>query len=407
MTSLGRTAMGAKSLFPFFARSKSMASAVLDPKSYDEAEIAAIETVPNRVIECSGTVTFSSLGYPTRVSSTPALARYVDVMHEGRAEATFRDFLQGITEEELKLLQIVTKAILENSTTRYGQRKVATGSLLRALVIVRAIRAIYPEKSRLIYEIGHGCGYVGALLLADGYAYASTDIAQAFYVYQNNLLNQLAPGRVTELANGGDLGAISSVKPGHALHIPWWQFYKSRPSAALAVDAVTCNHALAEMHPNSLSYVIKIARLMLTNPDSAFVFEGWGSTVNTPIWAVAKRFSDLGYSIAHNNITGSVFVPEDREVARGCLRLPIAHRTDPVFDVAPYMEAAFVQQFHPSIYITPESPLSKRFTDQTEQWKQRATVTYDDVCAMFRAESGISDLTTEDEYFSQFTDSPY
>ena len=57
---------------------------------------------------------------------------------------------------------------------------VATGSILRALLIVRTLKALYPEKKRLVFEIGHGSGYVGALLLADGYAYASTDIVQAF-----------------------------------------------------------------------------------------------------------------------------------------------------------------------------------------------------------------------------------
>lgn len=337
----------------------------------------------------------------------PALARFVDVMHEGRAEATFRDFLEAVTDDEMRLLQVVTRAICENSEEVYGQRRIATGSLLRALVIVRSIRALYPEKKRLIFEIGHGSGYVGALLAADGYAYASTDIAQAFYLHQNHLLNRLCPGGVIELAEGGAFSEIKSVKPGTALHIPWWEFYKAKPASALEVDAVTCNHALAEMHPNSLSYVIRFARDMLKKADGSFVFEGWGSTVKTPIWAVSKRFSDLGYVIAHNNVTGSVYVPEDSGASKGCLKQPVAHRTDPVFDAGPYPEAGFVQQFHPPVYITPESSLSDRFTKNMDTVKRQAKHGYDDVCAMLRSELGSSDLTTDDEYFSIYTGSPY
>ena len=381
---------------------------ILSTQAYDSAENKALERMPNRIIECSGTVTFSSLGYPTRITSQAALGRYVDVMHEGRAEATFRQFLKGVSEEEFDLLRDVSEAVASNAEQNYGRRAIATGSLLRALVIVRAIKALYPDKTSLVFEIGHGCGYVGALLMADGYAYASTDIAQAFYIYQNHLLNRLRPGKVTELAvTGGGLDAATNVKPGHALHIPWWKFYQANPTPPFAVNAVTCNHALAEMHPNSLSYVLKFARMLLSKPDSAFVFEGWGSTVSTPIWAIAKRFSDLGYTIAHNNITGSVFVPEASDFTAGSLKLPLAHRTDPVFDAEPYGNAGFIQQFHPPIYINPESSASKMLTQDEARLQAGGTKSYEEVCAMFRSVLRSDDLTSEDERFSIFTDSPY
>lgn len=380
----------------------------LSVEAYDKAEAKALESVPNRIIECSGTVTFSSLGYPTRVKTQAALGRYVDVMHEGRAEATFQQFLQGVTEEELGLLRRVSEAIAVNSEQNYGRRAVATGSLLRALVIVRTITALYPDKSSLIFEIGHGCGYVGALLLAQGYAYASTDIAQAFYVYQNNLLNRLVPGKVRELAtSSGGMEDIGAIKPGHAVHIPWWKFYRATPNPAFSANAVTCNHALAEMHPNSLSYVLKVAKLVLKESDSAFVFEGWGSTVSNPIWTISKRFSDLGYTIAHNNITGSVFAPEGSGFADGALSLPLPHRTDPVFDAEPYGNAAFIQQFHPPIHINPDSAASSAILADNSAREAQPTRSYEDVCNMFRSVLKHDDLRSEDEKFSLFTDSPY
>lgn len=370
-----------------------------------------METMPNRIIECSGTVTFSSLGYPTRVATMRSLQRFVDVMHEGRAEATFRDFLGGgVTPQELELLRTVTRAINENANFHYGVSACATGSLLRALVIFRALTHLYPDKKNLIFEVGHGSGYVGALLLAAGYPYASTDITQAFYLHQSHLLETLAPGRVLELATDPrDFDQVETVEPGHALHIPWWKYYSANPAPKLKVSAVTCNHAFAEMHQNARSYVLKHSSMMLNRDNGAVVFEGWGSTVHTQIWEVTKRFSDIGYVIAHNNITGSVFVPSDCSFAEGALSLPqnqpeptkkwFGHTDRPSNDDA--------TAYHPPIYITSNSPASKLMTDGMARQQGEMTIAFGDVMEMFRSEIGIADLTTADEYFSILTDSPY
>ncbi|MEG3592528.1 MAG: hypothetical protein VX354_04455 [Pseudomonadota bacterium] len=364
---------------------------------YDAAESSALESIPNRIIECTRAVSFSDAGYPTRVRSSSALVRYVDVMHEGRASSTFHELLRGITNDEFNLLKTVTRAIKDNSEKQYKKKMVATGSLLRALLIVRTLKALYPEKKRLVFEIGHGSGYVGALLLADGYAYASTDIVQAFYVYQNNLLEELIPGQVTDLVNGGELTSINSIKPGHAVHVPWWKFYSVTPNINMSVDAVTCNHALAEMHPNSLHYILHLAKMMLQKKDGSFVFEGWGDVTNAPIWSVAKKFSDLGYVIAHNNMTEAVYLPEDNKAAQGCIKF-----VEGELDANVSME----EQFHPPIHISSDSPLSKRITSNLESINDNLSVTYKDVCDMFASELGSKDLLSDDEKFFKLTDGP-
>jgi len=378
------------------------ASSGFDVAQYDQLEAAAMETMPNRIIQCALPVTFGSLGYPIRVEKNRSLVRFVDVMHETRSFGTFHDHLRGVTEHEFGLLRQVTRATRENSLKRYGSARIATSSLLRALVMYRSLTALYPEKGRLIFEIGHGSGYLGALLVADGYAYASTDVTQGFYVHQNHLLNTLIPGKVTELATGGDFPSVSEVKPGHALHVPWWKFYSASPKTDLTVDAVTCNHTLAEMHLNARSYAIKFARMMLRNPDSAFVFEGWGTTIHTPIWAVTKRFCDLGYVVAHNDLSGSVFVPNDGGATEGTLELPLPHKVGPLGNPNGFPESEYIRQYHPPIYVNPDSPLSKRFTDGLATAHQNVKIGYEPLMAMFQEELGESDLISDDERFTEF-----
>lgn len=381
----------------------------LTPETYDAAEAAGAAALSNRVIEASGTVTFASLGYPTRAQTLGAVGRYVDVMHEGRSEATFRDILcGGITQEEFALLERVTQAVCANSEKLYGRRRVATASLLRALAVVRAIRILYPDRDSPVLEVGAGSGYVGALLLADGYPYACTDIAQGFYLHQSHILQRLASAGFIELATDrAGFGEIRQLRPGQALHIPWWKFYAVDPQIALRVAVVTCNHALAEMHPNGRSYVLTVAHRMLDRARGSFIFEGWGSTVNTPIWAVAKRFADLGYVIAHNNVSASMFVPQDGALAEGGLRLPVPPRSDPVFEAADYASGGFVQQYHPPIYQTPHSTLSRRYVEGMEAVRASANVDIAAVFTMMRRHLGTDDLATDDERFSVLVGSPY
>jgi hypothetical protein len=373
---------------------------ILTIEQYGEAERAGAERSCNRIIQCCAPTLFLHYAYPTTVASMTGLRRYVDVMHEGRVAATFRDYLEGITEHEFELLYRVTRAVAELAEARYGRRLVATASLLRALHLVRQIRFLHPEPNVTIFEIGHGSGFVGALLIAAGYGYASTDITEGFYVYQNHLMNALAPGRVIELATDPrPLSDLAGLEPGTALHVPWWKFMVAAPEGPFTCEVVTCNHALAEMHVNALSYSLAFGRRMLAPRDGAFVFEGWGATEFCPIWAVAKRFADLDYVIAHNNMPVSVFVPANTANAKGALRLPLPWRKDVVRHANAYPQQAFIETFHPPIYITDNNPLSALITAGREAIKPRYNKTLGDVEAMWRQVLGRDDLASDDERF--------
>jgi hypothetical protein len=161
---------------------------LLTVEDYDAAERAALDTAPNRIVECCQPTTFITESYPVRIASTRAAGRYVDVMHEGRSQGTFDALLSGITRGELDLMQRVATKIAAMTAHYYGRRQVPRSAMLRALNVVRHIRYLYPEPPAVVFEVGAGSGYVGALLVELGYSYAATDITQAFYLFQSHML---------------------------------------------------------------------------------------------------------------------------------------------------------------------------------------------------------------------------
>jgi hypothetical protein len=99
--------------------------------------------------------------------------------------------------------------------------------------VVRQIDILFPNRQQIVLEVGGGSGYIGALLLEMGIRYISTDIAQAFYVVQNHVLNAIKPGKVIELATEErHFLEMDTIPQGHAVHVPWWKFVVKRPASA-------------------------------------------------------------------------------------------------------------------------------------------------------------------------------
>jgi hypothetical protein len=250
----------------------------LSPVDYDAAEQEAMENVPNRIIECCGPVTFVAVGYPTRIRTLHGARRFIDATHEWRTELTFRDLIAALTDQEMSLLRDVASKVAAMSEQIYERRAVPRSALLRAMAVVRQIDILFPHRQQIVLEIGGGSGYVGALLVQMGVRYVSTDVTQAFYVVQNHVLNAVASGRITELAvEPGAFFDLDSLPAGYAVHVPWWKFVAADPRLKFAVDLVTCNHAMLEMHENALKYNCSIARELLAGDGlRCFLFERMG-----------------------------------------------------------------------------------------------------------------------------------
>jgi hypothetical protein len=241
------------------------------------------------------------------------VSRYVDVMHETRAERDLGSLLRGLTDEETTLACDVNRLVARLTKRLFGEARFTTGSLFRAMNIFRHVRMMFPERRITVLEIGPGSGYLGALLLLSGHRYVATDITQPFYLFQNLLWNEVLPNRVHELATADDDVGVLLREPGPAaIHVPWWKYmswYRSMPR--WPVDLVTANHVLCEMMKWGRIYSLKIARSLLANGAAApaFAFEGWGFEA-TPSGQVLAEFEQNGFAMTLND--GSFTIMEPR-----------------------------------------------------------------------------------------------
>ncbi len=295
---------------------------MLTVRDYERREQEGIAKLPNRSLLTVEPVAFGRTGYPTRVRFESELWKYLDVMHETRFERDLDHLLEGgLTPEEFGQMRDVAERVRDFSMTQFSRPLSTRSSLLRSLNIYNELCSVLGAAAGRVFEIGPGSGYVGCLLMLNGWSYASTDVAQAFYLLQNRLWHSMTNGRVAELAT--DARWDGGLVPGGAVHFPWWEFFRLLDGDVPSFDIVTCNHALAEMHPDSLSMALIIARKMLSGAGvKAFVFQGWGKQSWVHHSMVSRQFHRFGFRLVHNDDRITVFVPEDNENAAAAARLP-------------------------------------------------------------------------------------
>ena len=143
--------------------------------------------------------------------------------------------------------------------------------LFPPIAILRAVEAIAGARGRRlkIFEIGPGSGYLGAYLINAGHSYASMDITQALYLWQNRLFASIAADGQEWVCDEG-AGA-------NCIHVPWWQFARYHEALPIAADIVVCDGAMGEMDTLGLFYNLRIARAMVDASDcAAFMFRRIG-----------------------------------------------------------------------------------------------------------------------------------
>jgi hypothetical protein len=267
--------------------------------AYDRAEQSAMLRLSNRAIEACSAAAFAHTGYPTRVSSEAELWRYADVMQDGRAKASF-DQLGGLTEHEFKLLQNATVEAADATAKHCAKRIVPKDAAMRALLAYREIDAFYPGAR--VFELGPGSGYLGAMLDFDGHDYRSTDITQAFHLWQGMLVSDR--------------------------QMPWWDWMDiDRPD--FPVDVITVNHALNEMQPRALQYLIVRAERMLGTKGAMFV-ESWGAEYHRTTAQTASLFDKRGW---HASTQGACHVLTPPTFDTVPEKAPLAERTKTWADV--------------------------------------------------------------------------
>jgi len=295
---------------------------ILEVEKYNKLEQKALEDLPNRVVEMCRTVMFNSEGYPVRVSNEKELWKYLDVMHETRFLHNINEFFDGyLTETEYSDLKKLSTVAAEFSKINYAKSLAPTGSLLRSLQLFRFLQNIFLKSGDKVLEIGPGSGQLGGLFLVNNYSYSSTDITQAFYLHQNRYFNYITKQNLHEVLS---FDSVHDLYESKNCHIPWWIYAELWKHKIPQFDLITCNHALAEMHMNSLKYTLKLSSLMLEKSNGFFVFESWGydKFIKSPV--IHRLFEQNGFTLLWNSreltvykkISGPLDVPtNNNEIA--------------------------------------------------------------------------------------------
>lgn len=382
---------------------------------YDLAEQEAISELPNRIVEAYEPVIFHKLGYPSRVRYESELFKYIDVMHELRFEEVFADILGGLTENEFELLQRLTELVCRFSESRFGRKALARSSVLLSLNVLRHIRYLFGEARPRVFEIGPGSGYLGAMLMLEGYPYAATDVSQVFYLYQNHFWNFVSDGKVLELVRDNiSHESLAEPPPGGVVHVPWWEFVRLRPESVPQFDVVTCNHTLCEMHPDSLGFAVMIAQASLHAKESlkAFLFEGWGYDGRYLHASVTRRFYRSGFALVHNDSQITVFAPNGTEGTVECLSLPkrstrqfrrLRNVLRRLAGAAP-LTGGDSYSYAPCHYVSPRNPLSQAILWGRQSEQGVRTVKIDQVNRFYTDLLGSEDHLGPDEHFWKLID---
>lgn len=287
---------------------------LLKVEPYNSAETAAADRFPIRVNQAFFPEMFASVGYPARVERVDQLWRYIDVMHETRTTYNLDHLLHGLTAREFELFKEVTKIVDKHATEQYGRRAHATSALLRAIHVLRLIMIVTGDERPAVLEVGPGCGYLGMLLVMEGYPYISTDVAQAFYLYQSHMLSHIAEDFKELAIEDGDIHSLKTPKPGTAVHIPWWKWVSLTPeNIRLSAGIMTCNHCLCEMHPSSMGYLAAASsRILANHPNGGkFVFDSWGYDLLHGEQTIFAKFSEFGFRLCHNETAVSAMALAD------------------------------------------------------------------------------------------------
>lgn len=280
---------------------------MLNPNQYDNIEKLRVKISENRILEIINPIVFNSEGYVTRIHESEDAYKFVDVMQERRFEYIYnKHFNNFLTAEEYDLFIYMLKSVTNFISSTYNKKFTTISSLLISLHMFQQINSLFLNKKYSIFEFGPGSGYLGIFFNKNKIKYSSTDITQSFYIFQNHLYNYFESDFSEGVINSDKLDKCAIN------HYPWWEFYNLYNSENIPkVDVITCNHALAEMHPNALSYCIKLSYEMLKGEgDKYFIFEGWGFEKFINKNFVNRIFIQNGFELVHITDSIVIYMPD-------------------------------------------------------------------------------------------------
>lgn len=269
---------------------------MLTIQGYAEAERLGVRRLSNDHIRAFSPATFLQHGFPVSAAEISDIVRYADTMQELNAPIR-RHEVETYSAREALLVRTVSDCA-RTVTERLSDRPVrpwmgplAAMDMLRA---VRHVARVHGRERLRVFEIGPGSGYLGALLVAAGHEYISTDNCQGFYLWQSHFMAAVAGADFEE---GASSPSWPYSREAGATHMPWWHFAQLHMATWPRVDIIICDHALGELNPYALRYVCQIARLMLADSDIGyFLYSSIGAPQFHSEEAVRLNFDRVGLS---------------------------------------------------------------------------------------------------------------
>ena len=275
----------------------------LTVEAYDAEERDALERVGYTEHAAFGTKTFDDHWFPSRMTREDQIFRYVDWYNEQDLQRLepgqfYREasLETNYSMDEVQLLTKLSKATGAITEELCGRRIAANFNHQGTIGLFRVVHAISElsgEHPLSVFEIGPGCGYVGAMIGSTGHHYASYDVTQGYYIWQSRLLENLFGEEFTEFAANPQ---ASFKNPSRLMHLPWWRFMNLYRDCPIKADVIISNANLGEMNTDCMRYVIRIARIMMEkSPIALFIFSSLGLEWGSSIATIDKEFDISGF----------------------------------------------------------------------------------------------------------------
>ncbi len=278
---------------------------ILSIADYDAAERAALLTVGYSQYAAFSPKTFADLTFPFRMTDEKELVRYSDffvttqpdLLEPGRF---FRDIslATDFSFDEVVLLKKLASAVAAINERASSQKIPVYFNHLTQVGLFRVVQALatlHHKKALSVFEAGPGCGYLGALLGMVGHRYASYDIAQGYYLWQNRLYDALFGAEFTEYAAEATRDYAAGIDARIA-HVPWWSYMRFHERCPIKADVVLSNANLGEMQTLGLKYMLRVTRRMLEDSEIGLLVFG---SVGAPVFAgfadVEREIHEAGF----------------------------------------------------------------------------------------------------------------
>jgi hypothetical protein len=276
---------------------------VLTIEAYDAAESEARKTVGYTEHAAFGTKTFDDHWFPSRMTREDELFRYIDWYHDQdlrRLEPGlfFRDasLATNYSVDEVHLLSRLGIAVGQITEKSCGRKLSVLFNHQGSIGLFRTVQAICSmlgKEGLSVFEVGPGCGYLGAMLALSGHTYASYDVTQGYYLWQNRLLDNLFGEEFTEFAANPDADPTNRTR---VSHMPWWVFRELYKDCPIEADIVISNANLGEMHVDALKYMLRLSKMMMDKSDiGMLLFANMGACYMSPAPAILTELQLAGY----------------------------------------------------------------------------------------------------------------